>query len=65
MKLKELQKSKRQHELANIFFEMGMDLDLIEQVIKILQKMDYEFVTCYEYFDFRNLENFIHGKIYR
>ena len=32
MKLKELQKSKRQHELANIFFEMGMDLDLIEKV---------------------------------
>lgn len=32
MKSKELQKSKRQHELANIFFEMGMDLDLIEKV---------------------------------
>lgn len=32
MKSKELQKSKRQHKLANIFFEMGMDLDLIEKV---------------------------------
>lgn len=26
------ERKKRQHKLANLFFEMGMDLDLIEQV---------------------------------
>lgn len=43
----------------------NMDLNLIEETIIRLNELDYEFVTCYEYFNFRNIENIIGGKLYR
>lgn len=42
-----------------------MDLQLIEEVILKLKDMNYQFITTFEYFDFRNKENIITGKIYR
>lgn len=32
------ERKQRQHKLANLFFEMGMDLDLIEQVSGVDKK---------------------------